>query len=187
MRALVNNHWPGLWLSSTMLWNRCQFNSEIIEFSRRNSQHWKLIELQRKEIISKTDKVPELYAKCSYKDLQLGIDFEFYIIYSPSYQVPVLYFLPFISKNDISSVAKLEDFYSLLSSDSTAISLSENPINGLMMYSIHPCLTSKFMEEIISSVQLGEYSSSFSAIGSWLSFCPIEPLKSLLNDPINPA
>lgn len=168
-----------------MLWDRSQFNSEITKFTEKNSNFWKLIEVNRPtDALLKVKLATELYAKSFYSDTKLGIEIEFYIIYSTSYQVPVLYFLPFVKNINNISVAKIEDLDKLLHADLAAISLSENPINGLMMYSIHPCLTSKFMEEVISSSSnYTKFMHSFSVIESWLSFCPIKPLKSLISGP----
>lgn len=146
-----------------MTLSRDQFNLEIKEFQLKYSSKWTL--LAKSDIFLKE---PQLYLKTTIHESNLLMDA--YITYSDSYQVPILYFLPMIQSDEFSQFASLDTLKQLLTADPGSIALAENPINGLVMYTVHPCLTSEFMSEILSSVNQLNY------IESWLSFCPFLPI-----------
>lgn len=145
-----------------------QFNDEINSFHSKYSDKWSLLSNPRP-----FHKDPQLFLKMTLKINPLQLDS--YIVYSYSYQVPVLYFLPLIDTEESARFAKIDELKQILESDPGSIDLAENPINGLVMYHVHPCLTSKFMKEIIDA-SLSQ-SSKVSLIESWLSFCPLIPIK----------
>jgi ubiquitin-like-conjugating enzyme ATG10 len=80
------------------------------------------------------------------------------ILYSPSYQVPVLYihFKDFINKDNGSRMPTLEQVYDLLVPDASrpsmqqvsvmgALSLADHPISNMPAYFVHPCRTAEAM------------------------------------------
>ncbi len=146
-----------------MTLSRDQFNLEIREFQLKYSSKWTL--LAKSAILLKD---PQLYLKTTIHESNILIDA--YIAYSDSYQAPVLYFLPMIQSDESSQFASLDTLKPFLTADPGSIALAENPINGLVMYNVHPCLTSEFMSEILNSV------NHFNYIESWLSFCPFLPI-----------
>lgn len=150
-----------------MIFTREQFNEEIKSFHLRHSQHWSLLTTEQP-----FNKDPLLYLKMTLGVGQLQLDS--FIVYSDSYQVPVLYFLPLIDTEESSRFARIDEIKEILESDPGSIDLAENPVNGLIMYHVHPCLTSKFMTEIFDSLS---DSKCPSIIESWLSFCPLIPTK----------
>lgn len=166
MRALLEtgpgHNWP---LRHVMILTRNQFNDEIKSFQLKNFNNWALLSKNNLYI-------SQLYLKMSADLGQMQL--EAYIVYSESYQVPVLYFLPLINSEESSRFAKIDELIPLLESDPGSIDLAENPVNGLIMYHVHPCLTSKFMAEV-----LGNSTRNGNLIKSWLSFCPLIPIKKL--------
>lgn len=151
-----------------MISNRNQFNQEIKYFHQKYSDNWNILSCENQFL-----KDSCLYLKMTSSYNQFIIDS--YIVFSDSYQVPVIYFLPMIHTEESSRLAKIDELKDILSSDPGSITLGENPINGLIMFHVHPCLTLKFMEEVLSSVSSNN--SQISIIESWLSFCPIIPIK----------
>jgi len=151
-----------------MIFNRNQFNQEINSFHRKYSDKWNLLTGDNQFL-----KDSCLYLKMTSSYNQFIIDS--YIVLSDSYQVPVLYFLPMIQTEQSIRLAKLDELKDLLTADPGSIALAENPINGLVMFHVHPCLTSKFMEEVLNSVS-SINNSKISLIESWLSFCPLIPI-----------
>ena len=155
------------------MFSRDHFNSSIKEFQAKYSAKWDLL-IHENQFL----KYSQLYLKMtSVYNNELAIDS--YIVYSDSYGQPVLYFLPMIQTEDSTKFASIEDLKLFLSADIGSISIAENPINGLLMYIIHPCFTGKFMNEILNSVEKSVIQCSY--IESWLSFCPFIPIKRSLN------
>lgn len=154
--------------------SRNKFNHEINEFQSKRSNNWTVL---TKSVQLLKDSQSS-YLKTTIHASNLITDV--YIIYSDSYQVPVLYFLPMVQSDESSSqFASLETLKPFLTTDPGSIALAENPVNGLVMYNVHPCLTSEFMKEILNSVKDSSYNLNY--IESWLSFCPFIPIiKSLL-------
>ena len=154
------------------MFSRDDFNSSINEFQAKYSDKWTLLIHENQYL-----KVPHIYLKTTVTYCDLEIDS--YIIYSDSYEQPILYFLPMIQIEDSSKFATIDELKPFIFADIGSISLAENPVNGLLMYNIHPCLTGKFMNEILSQVPVNSQKCSY--IESWLSFCPLIPIKKLLN------
>lgn len=152
-----------------MIFNRNQFNQEIKSFHQKYSENWDLLTCENQFL-----KDSCIYLKMTSSHNQFIIDS--YIVLSDSYQVPVLYFLPMIQTDELIRLAKLDELKDLLTTDPGSIALAENPINGLVMFHVHPCLTSKFMEEVLNSVSRNA-NSKISLIESWLSFCPLIPIQ----------
>lgn len=154
-----------------MILTRNQFNQEIKSFYQKYPHNWNLLKVENAFL-----KDSFLYLKISTNYNQFAIDS--YIVYSDSYQVPVLYFLPMINTEESTRLANLDELKEILSADPGSIALAENPVNGLVMFHVHPCLTSKFMEEVLNNIPKDKY--QISIIESWLSFCPLIPVKNHL-------
>ncbi|KAI8144859.1 autophagocytosis associated protein [Fennellomyces sp. T-0311] len=106
------------------------------------------------------------------------IKLEHHIVYSPGYQVPVLYFNGYDAEG---TALSLDDLYrwvvskemqdSLKHSNTLSaqgsISQEEHPVLGLPFYYIHPCETQSMMRSIAGSH--GEINIS-NYIKTWLSF-----------------
>jgi len=79
--------------------------------------------------------------------------FDYHIVYSTTYQQPVLYFNAF--KPDGKLLTHNEILYTLQISPGSEnhpfISQKEHPVLGIPFYHIHPCETSKLMKEILIS------------------------------------
>ncbi|KAG2215471.1 hypothetical protein INT45_003165, partial [Circinella minor] len=97
---------------------------------------------------------------------------EYHIAYSPSYQVPVLYFNGYDSDGNVLSLDDLYQWiiskemqdnlkYSNRLSAQGSISQEEHPILGFPFYYIHPCETQSMMRSI---------SHDIINIKTWLSF-----------------
>jgi hypothetical protein len=154
-----------------MILNRNQFNQEIKSFHQKYSDNWILLTHE-----SAFNKDSCLYLKMTDSYNQFTIDS--FIVFSDSYHVPVLYFLPMLHTEESTRLARIDELKDLLSSDPGSIALAENPINGLVMFHVHPCLTSKFMEEVLNPVSSDN--SPIPLIESWLSFCPLIPTRNSL-------
>ena len=157
------------------MFRREQFNSSIKEFHSKYSDKWSIL-IQENQF----QKSSQVYLKMASTFNDLEIDS--YIVYSDSYGQPILYFLPMLQFQDSSRFASIDELRPYLSSEISSISLSENPINGLLMYSIHPCFTAEFMFEIFNSIEDSDHGSvkKCTYIESWLSFCPFIPVKKYL-------
>lgn len=155
------------------MFSKDQFNYSIKEFHQKYSDKWTLI--THKDDLRKSS---QNYLKMSSVYEELEIDS--YIIYSETYCQPVLFFLPMTISDDSKQFTSFDNLKPFLNSDFGSIALAENPINGLLMYNIHPCSTAEFMQEILNSIS-GEYEHKNSYIESWLSFCPFVPVKKSLN------
>lgn len=145
-----------------------QFKLEINQFKAKYSNNWELL-------YKNSMKDSHSYLKTTIHESNLITDA--YIVYSDSYQVPVLYFLPTVQTDDSSHFASLDELKPFLTADPGSIAFAENPINGIVMYNVHPCLTAEFMNEILNSVKgsnKGENSPNY--IECWLSFCPFVPV-----------
>ncbi|KAI8379797.1 autophagocytosis associated protein [Radiomyces spectabilis] len=111
------------------------------------------------------------------------ISLEHHIVYSTSYQVPVLYFNASFSDG---APLSLDDLYRYVIPDTLAnnlrnspisiqgsISLTEHPVLGTPFWYIHPCNTEALMQTIDYSITTENY------IKVWLSFmgqaihCPV--------------
>lgn len=99
------------------------------------------------------------------------IQLEHHIVYSTSYQVPVLYFRAF---HDSGSPLSLEEIYQHIIPPlfhETTVSQMEHPVLGIPCWYIHPCDT----RQLMSTMQY----ESLDYIKSWLSVygpiarCPI--------------
>lgn len=102
-------------------------------------------------------------------DMHSAIDTDLYIVYSTSYCVPVLYFCPMISTGDTLRFASLDECQCAL--HEAHIALGENPVNGLVMYFVHPCRTAVFMDEVFATMHSTARDAG-AYIRSWLSFLP---------------
>lgn len=101
------------------------------------------------------------------------LQIEYHVVYSSSYQVPVLYFNAYYSNGSVLTKDELEEFvinpnYREPLKSSTlmqqgSISQQEHPILGLPFYYIHPCDTASLMSQVDLS-NINYY------IMSWLSF-----------------
>ncbi|KAG2183741.1 hypothetical protein INT43_006752, partial [Umbelopsis isabellina] len=101
------------------------------------------------------------------------LQIEYHVVYSSSYQVPVLYFNAYYSNGSVLTRDELDKFvinpsYREPLKSSTlmqqgSISQQEHPILGLPFYYIHPCDTASLMAQVdISDINC--------YIMSWLSF-----------------
>jgi hypothetical protein len=181
----INDDFTGVPLIYSMF-SREHFNSSIIEFHKKYSNKWEILNQENK--FQRVNKILQLYLKMTSTYNELLIDS--YIIYSDSYGQPVLYFLPMIQTEDSSRFPSFDELKLFLTGDIGSISMDENPINGLLMYKIHPCLTAQFMKEIFDSIENSNNYKSInnnnntkskcSYIESWLSFCPFIPIKKSL-------
>ncbi|XP_044741991.1 ubiquitin-like-conjugating enzyme ATG10 [Chrysoperla carnea] len=96
--------------------------------------------------------------------ISVTIKWEYNIIYSESYRVPVCYFNSWKCNG---SVLLLEEIWDTLNCKHLSIDLysmitqTEHPINGMPYFQLHPCKTS----EIIKSFQ----ESSHNLVVSWIS------------------
>ncbi|XP_023232880.1 ubiquitin-like-conjugating enzyme ATG10 isoform X2 [Centruroides sculpturatus] len=100
------------------------------------------------------------------------VTYEYHIVYSLSYAVPVMYFTAW--KEDGSTLL-LEEIWSrvpkyyqdqLKNQRWTMLSQQEHPILGRPFFTIHPCHTSELMKNVLS---VAEKQESFNYLVSWLS------------------
>ena len=148
---------------------RLQFNQEIKSFQLKHSKTWNIIITESSFSLIKYSQAA--YLKAIIKESSFVISA--YIVYSDSYNVPVLYLSIMIETEDSSRFASLDELKPFLTADPGSISVAENPINGLLMFNVHPCLTAEFMKEVFNSVSKDSMTENLSYIESWLSFCPI--------------
>ncbi|KAJ2955195.1 hypothetical protein NQZ79_g8770 [Umbelopsis isabellina] len=101
------------------------------------------------------------------------LQIEYHVVYSSSYQVPVLYFNAYYSNGSVLTRDELDQFvinpnYREPLKSSTllqqgSVSQQEHPVLGLPFYYIHPCDTASLMTQVnISDINC--------YITSWLSF-----------------
>ncbi|KAH9844418.1 autophagy-related protein Atg10 [Teratosphaeria destructans] len=99
---------------------------------------------------------PEALQSVSSQKTETRVDYD--IIYSPSYQVPVLYLTATpLSGTGPTSLAQIYDL--LVPSQCRnqiesmgvmgAVSMSEHPITGLPVFFVHPCRTAEAMAEVV--------------------------------------
>ena len=110
------------------------------------------------------------------------ITVEYHIVYSVSYEVPILYF---IATHTNGSQLQLEDIWKIVSKDLTStstdrwslVSQQDHPLLGRPYYHVHPCHTAKVMGQ---ANDLSQGASNY--LISWLSvFGPIIGLKVPIN------
>ncbi|EDV23020.1 uncharacterized protein TRIADDRAFT_57861 [Trichoplax adhaerens] len=96
--------------------------------------------------------------------------YEYHIVYSPAYSVPVLYFDPKttdgrrLALEEIWNTVNLEYAQSVKYDAWSFISQQEHPLLGRVFYFIHPCHTSNFMQIIT-----GKGSNEKLYLCTWLS------------------
>ncbi|KAG0338809.1 hypothetical protein BG004_007066 [Podila humilis] len=130
-------------------------------------------EVDESELLVSKDDVPA-------KDI---ISVSYHIVFSPSYQVPVLYFNAF--KQDDNSPITLNEIYTSLvpkewqetvrnSGLSGGISQQDHPIFNIPYYYMHPCETVSLMETVIKANPVrfttDQETVLQSYIATWLSF-----------------
>jgi ubiquitin-like-conjugating enzyme ATG10 len=89
-------------------------------------------------------------------------------VYSPSYQVPVLYLtfaerstnkpVPLLSPVEVYQVLIPDEFKSAMRSVGVmgALSMAEHPISGVPAYFVHPCRTQEVMSPLIQNAEIGK-------------------------------
>ncbi|KAI8508878.1 E2-like conjugating enzyme atg10 [Branchiostoma belcheri] len=111
--------------------------------------------------------------QCETKDTQY-YRYQYHVLYSTSYSVPVLYF---IASRPDGSLASLDEvwssvpagFQSRLQDDRwTFLTQQEHPVLGCPMFQLHPCHTATMMQPLMQETQDGER-GSLNFLVSWLS------------------
>ena len=93
-----------------MTLSKDRFNQEIEHFHNKYSDQWKLFSQINQFNTQK-------YLKKTSIHRNGLLEVQSYIIYSNSYQVPVLFFLPMILKEDSTKFANIDEIKEYLSSD----------------------------------------------------------------------
>lgn len=93
-----------------MTLSKDRFNKEIEHFHNKYSDKWKLLSQINQFNTQK-------YLKMTSMHQDGLLEIQSYIIYSNSYQVPVLFFLPMIIEEDSTKFANLDEMKEYLSSD----------------------------------------------------------------------
>ena len=102
------------------------------------------------------------------------LTYDFHIVYSESYSVPVLYFNVYTDSGMLLSVDAVwnlvPEFYrARLAEDRWSfITQVEHPLLGRPFYQLHPCHTGKLMSSFTAKIDVGSESSS-SYLITWLS------------------
>lgn len=130
------------------------------------TQTWLPVE-EALELPSDDSDVTETMAACQV------VKYEYHVLYSCSYQVPVLYFrASFLDGSPLT----LQDIWEgvhecyktrLLQGPWDTISQQEHPILGQPFFVLHPCKTTEFMTPVLKNSQ--KINRSINYITSWLS------------------
>jgi ubiquitin-like-conjugating enzyme ATG10 len=80
------------------------------------------------------------------------LELHYHIVYSVSYQVPVLYFTPATPLGVEETVALVSEGY-----PHGAVTQQEHPLNGEIWWFVHPCHTAEFMREFQGRLGEGGY------------------------------
>ncbi|XP_060585601.1 ubiquitin-like-conjugating enzyme ATG10 [Ruditapes philippinarum] len=102
------------------------------------------------------------------------LTFEYHVLYSESYSVPVLYFNVYNSNGSLVSLAKVWELVPMyyrerLEEDKwTFLTQTEHPYLGRPFYQLHPCHTDKLMSAV-SSLDKSPRDDTSNYLISWLS------------------
>ncbi len=151
------------------------FNQNIIEIYEKSKlidNNWKLIKTNE---LDDHENVLIYYLECVEQNLTNNelISLTFHIIYSSSYNVPVLYLNINRSNGSLLSYKETYDYFKIkLEQDSVEdliLTQQEHPILFKPFYFIHPCKTSKWMcESLINDTNQDKVDINYTL--KWLSF-----------------
>ncbi|KAL4237262.1 E2-like conjugating enzyme atg10 [Mactra antiquata] len=173
------------------------FMEDFVQRSKKSSEPWDLMEhggklyiyLKSWKVLSNqkdhskvsdnsSDRISEPvetetdHTICSDEFSNACILFEYYVIYSESYSVPVLYFNVYNSNGGLVSLSDVWDLVPahykerLEENRWTFITQSEHPYLGRPYYQLHPCHTATLMKDVTSMTSSNACSNY---LLSWLS------------------
>jgi ubiquitin-like-conjugating enzyme ATG10 len=101
------------------------------------------------------------------------IIFDLHILYSSTYQVPVLYFNAFFDDAQQKQLLSLEQLWRNLTREFqneelrwTFLTQGEHPLLGIPFYFVHPCESASLLKEVSGSLEVGwELSTWLSLVG----------------------